>query len=211
MRALFLVVLLILPMPAAAQGWIEPLVQPRAGVPPSRVERLRTSVTVRVTDRVARVEVEEWFRNTGGAIAEGDYIYPLPGETVFSDFSLFQGEEELKGETMDAARARAIYEEIVRRHRDPALIELAGHGLIRARVFPIAPGETRNVTLRYTQVLDRAADAYRFRHIAGTPRPRDAGTAAPRPGPAETPLTFTLVAEKGSLFAEPFSPTHRLR
>src|SRR5688572_17383258 len=211
MRALFLVVLLILPMPAAAQGWIEPLVQPRAGVPPSRVERLRTSVTVRVTDRVARVEVEEWFRNSGAGLAEGDYIYPLAGETVFSDFSLFQGEEELKGETMDAGRARAIYEEIVRRHRDPALIELAGHGLIRARVFPIAAGETRNVTLRYTQVLSRAGDAYRFRHFAGTARPREVRPSPRATGNDQTPITFTLVADAGGTFAEPFSPTHRLR
>src|SRR5688572_24310616 len=98
MRWLLVVVVLSLPLPAAAQGWIEPLVH-RGGAPASRVERLRTSVTVRVTDRVARVEVEEWFRNGGGGTAEGDYIYPLPGETVFSDFSLFQGEDELKGET----------------------------------------------------------------------------------------------------------------
>src|SRR5438034_3169221 len=50
-----------------------------------------------------------------------------------SDLSLWQGDRELKGEPMDAAQARAIYEEIVRRKRDPALIELAGHGLLRAR------------------------------------------------------------------------------
>jgi Ca-activated chloride channel family protein len=131
---------------------------------------------------------------------------------VFSDFSLFQGEEELKGETMDAGRARAIYEEIVRRHRDPALIELAGHGLIRARVFPIAPGQTRNVTLRYTQVLSRAGDAYRFRHLAGTARPREARPSTrATAGADQTPITFTLVADAGSSFAEPFSPTHRLR
>ena len=93
---------LLLPGTALAQGWIEPLPRPVPQPQAPRVERLRTSVTVRVTDRVARVEVEEWFRNTGGGLAEGDYIYPLAGEAVFSDFSLFQGEEELKGETMDA-------------------------------------------------------------------------------------------------------------
>jgi Ca-activated chloride channel family protein len=172
---------------------------------------LRTSVTVRVNDRVARVEVEEWFRNAGGVVAEGDYIYPLAGEAVFSDFSLVQGEEELKGETMDASRARAIYEEIVRRRRDPALIEMAGHGLVRARVFPIAPGETRSVRLRYTQVLARAGDALRFRYVAGAARPA-AGRPAPTPlGAESSPLSFTLVADSAARFAEPFSPTHRLQ
>src|SRR5436305_11241118 len=32
---------------------------------------------------------------------EGNYLYPLPGEAVFSDFSLWQGDRELKGEPMD--------------------------------------------------------------------------------------------------------------
>jgi Ca-activated chloride channel family protein len=209
MRWPFLVVLLFLPWPAAAQGWIEPLVH--RGAPASRVERLRTSVTVRVTDRVARVEVEEWFRNGGGGTAEGDYIYPLPGETVFSDFSLFQGEDELKGETMDAAKARAIYEEIVRRRRDPALIELAGNGLLRARVFPFGPNETRNVRLRYTQVLDRAGDALRFRYIASRARPAGAVTPTGSPRTDAAPTTFTLVADNASRYGEPFSPTHRLQ
>ena len=210
MRWLYLFVLVLLPVPTAAQGWIEPLTL-RPGAATSRVERLRTSVTVRVTDRVARVEVEEWFRNAGGSIAEGDYIYPLPGETVFSDFSLFQGEEELKGEAMEASKARAIYEEIVRRRRDPALIELAGHGLLRARVFPFGPNETRTVRLRYTQVLDRAGDALRFRYIAGRARAGGA-TPAVRSAPDEgAPLTFTLVAQDGGRFGEPFSPTHRLQ
>src|SRR5438093_11056834 len=100
-------------------------------------------------------------------LGEGNYLYPLPGEAVFSDFSLWQGDRELKGEPMDAGQARAIYEQIVRRRRDPALIELAGHGLLRARVFPIAPGETRKITLRYQQILGPVGDAIAVPHAAG--------------------------------------------
>src|ERR1041384_2358925 len=107
---------LLIAAPAYGQGWIDP-VRP---IPEFGVHKLRTSVTVHVNARIATVEVEEWFRNDGGTLGEGDYLYPLPGEAVFSNFSLFQGERELRGETMDAAKARAIYEEIVRRKRDPA-------------------------------------------------------------------------------------------
>jgi hypothetical protein len=53
-------------------------------------------------------------REPGPRGGEGVYLYPLPGEAVFSNFSLYQGDQELRGETMDADQARAIYEEIVR-------------------------------------------------------------------------------------------------
>ncbi len=174
----------------AAQGWIE---HPRGAI-----EKVRSAVQVTVTGRVARVAVEEWFRNAGAMLDEGNYLYPLPGEAVFSDFSLWQGDRELKGEPMDAAQARAIYEEIVRRKRDPALIELAGHGLLRARVFPIGPGETRKITLRYTQMLDRVGDAWRFRYTAGT----GAGAAASS--------SFRMQVDSAARFGDPYSPTHRL-
>ena len=184
-------VLCAIARPAFAQGWIEP-VRP---LPRGAIEKIRSAVQVAVTGRIARVTVEEWFRNSGPLMDEGSYLYPLPGETVFSDFSLWQGDRELKGEPMDAAQARSIYEEIVRRKRDPALIELAGHGLLRARVFPITPGETRKITLRYTQVLDRVGDAVRFRYAAGT---------------AAVSRSFRLQVDSAAGVGDPYSPTHRL-
>lgn len=218
-RAVVVTALALVAAPAAGQGWIDPI--------PGRmpvdwgVVKLRTEVHVRVVDRVAEIEVEEWFENRGGGLGEGDYVYPLPGEAVFSNFSLYQGDEELRGETMDAERARAIYEEIVRQQRDPALIELIGHGMVRARVFPFQPGETRRITMRYTQVLDRAGDALLFRYAAGArtpggvrpvPMPRPMPDQRPdiRRGPSDVPLTFELTAEDGTRFRQPFSPTHEL-
>src|SRR5687768_17235538 len=151
----------------SAQGWIEPL--PGRPIPVGGwvVEKTRSEVRVTVEGRVATVELNEWFRNDGRQVAEGDYLYPLPGEAAFSGFSLWQGEDELRGEMMDRDRARSIYEEIVRRRADPALIELAGHGLLRARVFPIEPGQERRVQLRYTQLLESSGEALHFRYAGG--------------------------------------------
>jgi len=175
----------------AGQGWIEPI----HPLPTGRVEKIRSAVQVTVTGRVARVTVEEWFRNRGPIMDEGSYLYPLPGEAVFSDFSLWQGDRELKGEMMDATQARSVYESIVRRKRDPALIELAGHGLLRARVFPINPGETRKITLRYTQVLDHVGDAWRFRFASG---------------PGAAPRSFHMTVDSADRVSSPYSPTHHV-
>ncbi|HSJ13788.1 MAG TPA: VIT and VWA domain-containing protein [Longimicrobiales bacterium] len=213
-----------------AQGWIEP------GRPGAfAVVKLRTNVRVTVHERVAQVEVEEWFRNDGPPFGEADYLYPLPAGASFTNYSLWQGDEELRGEMMDAGEARRIYEEIVRSKRDPALIELVGHGLMRARVFPIGTGETRRIALRYTQVLPRAGNALEFRYAAGSraggtlvappvrplpmpmPRPIEPDQrvehpeTAGRPHPDGAPLTFTLTVAEGARFRDPFSPTHRVR
>jgi Ca-activated chloride channel homolog len=178
------------------QGWIEP-VHPAPGW---GVQKLRSAVSVTVANRVASVTVEEWFQNRGPGLGEGVYHYPLSGEVAFGSFSLWQGDNELRGETMDASQARAIYEEIVRRKRDPALIELEGHGLIRARVFPINPGETRKITLRYTQILGLDGDAWRFRHAAGV-----------GPGAAGAATSFHLTADSAYRLGDPYSPTHQVR
>jgi Ca-activated chloride channel family protein len=194
----------------SAQGWIEPGVE-RAGF---SVDRTRSEVLVRVEGRVAQIEVSEWFVNRGRRLAEGEYLYPLPGEAVFQGFSLFQGDAELRGEIMDAERARHIYEEIVRKRADPALIELAGHGLLRARIFPIQPGEERRVTLRYTQVLERAGNALQLVY-AGAVRGRgDATHAARHDGSRARPEgvrgRFEVRVADASQFLEPFSPTHEI-
>jgi Ca-activated chloride channel family protein len=202
-----LLALTILAPGLSAQGWIEP----DRPLGDFGVTRTRTSVSVRVSGRVARVEVEEWFQNHGGRLGEGDYLYPLPGEAVFADLSLFQGDVELKGETMDADQARRIYEEIVRRKKDPALIELAGHGLLRARVFPINPGETRKITLRYTQMLARAGDALQLRYAAGGRNggpARGEGAQGPQRVREAVPLQFTVTVDSAARFRDPFSPTH---
>jgi len=199
-----------LTIPLSAQGWIDVERRPNITLPSSPVLRVSSQVRVQVDGRVARVEVEEQFRNNGGGIAEGTYLYPMPGEAVFTDFSLWMGEQEVRGEMMHADQARGIYEEIVRRLKDPALLTLEGHGLIRARVFPIQPGETRKVVLRYTQMLERSGDALRLRYAIGNrDRGRDRGRGD---GGSEFRDQFSLrvTLPETEELGTPYSPTHQL-
>jgi Ca-activated chloride channel family protein len=196
--------------PVAAQGWIE-IERPVGPVNPNfGLIRVGSQVRTTIDGRVARVEVEEQFRNTGSGLAEGTYLYPLPGEAVFSGFSLWMGERELRGETMNADQARGIYEEIVRKRRDPALLTLAGHGLIRAQVFPIQPGETRKVVLRYTQVLERAGDALRIRYAIGQRGRSTQGGAGDRGDNASDSFSWKLAVPGAEGYGTPYSPTHQL-
>ncbi len=186
------------------------------------VVRVRSEVTISIDarTRLASFEVLEEFRNHAGRVLEGDYRYALPRGAVFHNLSLFAGENEMRGEMLQAEQARAIYEEIVRKRRDPALVELAGRDLICARVFPIEPGDTRRIILRYAQVLPLSGDLLRMRFprsagvmdlrgdgLEGLPVPRaNIRQATPVAGPAIASSVLVRI-ENASMLGTPYSPT----
>ena len=219
-----------LPIVAGAQGLVIPRCPPpRLDMPiveclPMRqqVVRTRSDVTVELRDRVLRYEVEERFVNRGGLIGEADYLFPLPNGAAFRDLKLSIDGQMVAGETMNANEARRIYEEIVRRQRDPALVEWMGHGLLRTRIFPIQPGEERRVIVRFESVAPREGDAVRVDYFAGRRESggwrreleSDIGAAqqgdASRLPPRDSRATFTLTYRAGGELGEAYSPTHEL-
>ncbi len=162
-----------------------------------RVERTGRDVKVALDGRVLRYEVTERWTNHGHAIGEADYVLPLPRGAAFEDLALEIDGEMVTGEALDAGAARRVYEEIVRRQRDPALVEWMGMGVLRTRIFPIQPGETRTVVVRFRAVAEREGDALRV----DIPAPRGQGTTA-----SGTALTFRWPSGDG--FGEAWSPTH---
>src|SRR5690606_34626016 len=196
-----------------------PCPPPRCERPPAEwVERTWSEVRATLKGRVLSVEVREKFVNRGGALGEADYVFPLPRDAAFRDLALTIGGEQVTGEVMDAGKARSIYEAIVRQQRDPALVEWIGQGMLRARIFPLPPGEEREVTVRFDAVIPLEGDALRIGYVtaragsAGQSQPDD---AAPRAGsvrraPAGGATSFVLSYDRSEFPRAPFSPTHRL-
>ena len=110
-------------------------------------------VTVTIEDQVAITRVEQEFLNEHDWDAEGTYVFPLPEGAAVSEFVMWVDGVPVEGKVLDADEARAIYEDIVRRRRDPALLEYVGRGAVQARIFPIPAGGSRKVELEYSQVL----------------------------------------------------------
>ena len=121
-------------------------------------------VTATVKDRVARVIVEQTFHNESKLQVEGMYLFPLPRGAAVGEFEMRVGDQLIKGEVLDAGRARAIYRSIVQTRRDPGLLEYVGRGLFRARVFPIGPGKDVTVRLAYRQVLPEHSGTIEMRY-----------------------------------------------
>lgn len=135
-----------------ADGFIIPDRRPGSEpVPPLSVKYHH--VKVEIVDQVARTSIDQVFVNHYGRDIEGTYIFPVPEGAVISDFAMFIGNERIKGEILDSREARRIYEDIVRRMRDPGLLEYVGRNLFRARVYPIPANGEKRVQISYTEVL----------------------------------------------------------
>ncbi|MFI5401570.1 MAG: VIT domain-containing protein [Planctomycetota bacterium] len=134
-------------------------------LPPVRMKEHR--VTAVIHDRAASVTVEQVFVNHSKSVLEGTYLFPLPADAAVGEFAMTMGDRLVEGEVLEAKRAREIYESIVRSRRDPGLLEYAGRGLFRARVFPLEPGKETRVRLTYQQVLPEEAGAVEFSYPLG--------------------------------------------
>ena len=153
---LTLVVLLGTARPALADGIIIPDPPPWPEPRPLRETWLTIRyhrVTVTIEDQVAVTRVEQEFLNEHEWEAEGTYVFPLPEGAAVSEFVMWVDGRPVEGEILPAAEARKIYEDIVRRRRDPALLEYVGRSAVQARIFPIPPGGSRRIELEYSQVL----------------------------------------------------------
>ncbi len=106
-----------------------------------------------IEDQLAQTEIDQVFLNESPYELEGTYIFPLPEEAAISDFSMFVDKQRLSGKILDKDEARRIYEEIVGRRRDPALLEYVGRNAFQASIYPIPAHGEKRVQLSYTQVL----------------------------------------------------------
>ena len=110
-------------------------------------------VDVSIEGQKATTRVEQEFANPNDATLEGDYLFPIPAGAHIDKFTMRVGDKDLEAELLDATKARSIYEDIVRKQKDPALLEYTGRAAFRVRIFPIEPHSRKKVQLAYTELL----------------------------------------------------------
>ena len=130
---------------------------------PVRLEVARYHVNVVLHAPVALVQIDQSFFNPYGAQQEGTFVFNLPPGASVSRFAMFVEHDKLiEGELIDRKRADEVYTTIVRRKRDPAILEQIGDNLFRMRVFPIFARDTKRILLDYTVPLVAEAGRCRF-------------------------------------------------
>ena len=195
--ALFILTLSCVVSFAHAQGIIIPRPPGRPQFVPLTIERHH--VTISINNQLATTKIDQIFANKNRFQLEGTYLFPLPEDAAVSDFALYIDGERVKGELLPKDKARKIYQDIVRRSQDPALLEYIGRRAFQARVFPIPPNGERRIQLEYSQVIDVDAGLAKYTYPLRTEKFSDQ--------PVES-LAVSIALESKRAIKTIYSPSH---
>jgi Ca-activated chloride channel family protein len=168
-------------------------------VPP--LAMLNHKVSITIEDQVAMTNVEQTFRNHTDRNLEATYIFPVPKGAGVNEFAMWVEGKKVKGELLDAAKARDVYNSIVRRTQDPGLLEYVGNDMLRMRVFPIPPHSDQRVAVSFSAVAPKDGSLVEYTY----PLKTDGKATA-------TLESFSIHATIKSqhTIANVFSPTHAI-
>jgi Ca-activated chloride channel homolog len=155
-RILFLSLLLGLAGHVFGDGLIvihEPTSVPHGHYAFAPLEVVYHHVNVKIDGPIATTSIDQEFFNPNNQRLEGTYLFPIPKGAQINKFTMEIGGKQVEAELLPAEKARKIYEDIVRKMRDPALLEYADRDTFRVRIFPIEPRSNKRVTLSYSEVL----------------------------------------------------------
>lgn len=147
-----------------------PMPMPRPVQLPNALPVKSIELDTKISGQIATTHVVQVFRNDTPYTLEGTYFFPIPETASIVEFSIWENGKKLSGEVRSREEARRIYDEIVRRQRDPGLLEYAGKDLFQASIFPIPPNSDKKLELKYTQVLKAESGTVGYRYPLGTGR-----------------------------------------
>lgn len=125
-------------------------------------------VDVEINDNIGVTRIDQTFHNPNSNQLEGTYIFPVADDVTIQKFSMFMNDKEVQGEVLDKDKARQIYEDIVRKAKDPALLEYVGSRMYKARVFPIPANGDVRIKVEYSQVIGAVAGLSSYRYPLNT-------------------------------------------
>ena len=154
-----------------------------------------------IQDQAAKVRVSQVFQNPSPVPMEAQVLFPLPPGAAVSALTLIADGKEITGRLLGRDEARRIYEDIVRRRRDPALLEYMGRDLFQTSVFPVPPNGESTVQIRYSQLLKKDSGLVDFL--------LPLGTAKHSAKPIEN-LLVTINVDAAAPIRTIYSPTHQV-
>ena len=144
-----------LALPAQAPcHWIVPARAVFAPPGALAVQITGVAATVQIHDRAASTTLVIDLQNPGRTPQEAVLLLPVPDDAAVSNFTFDGPAAAPTARVLPRDEARALYDQIVARQRDPALLEFAGWRCVRSSVFPVPAGGRQRLTLTYDHVLE---------------------------------------------------------
>lgn len=119
-------------------------------------------VKVSLDDQVAVTTVKQTFHNQSNRQLEAVYSFNVPKGATVREFSMMVGGKKVKGELVEAARAKSIYTDIVRRTMDPGLLEYIGTDLLQMSVFPVPANGDQEVEVSFTSIIGKQMETVEY-------------------------------------------------
>ena len=139
-----------------APNVIVPQSRARAFAPERRgaIEITDISVLIDILESTATTTIEIRLHNTSNRRQEAELIVPVPDGAVVRGFAYDGPHGEITAKVLPKEEARRIYQQLVSKIRDPALVEFIGYNLIRSSVFPVEAGGKQKMRLTYEHLLE---------------------------------------------------------
>ena len=137
------------------------MVSPQARQP---IQIARVDVKAEVVGQAARSQIEIVFKNPNAQVLEGELVFPLADGQSVSGFALNINGEMRPAVPVEKAKGQQVFEDVIRRGVDPALLEKTQGNNYKLRVYPLpAQGERRvSIELIETLPLQQGQALYRL-------------------------------------------------
>lgn len=182
--------------------WPSNVIVPQVRVLPvevsQAVELTKVGVRVGIRDQVALTTIDLHLRNPHNRILEAELVLPVPDGAAVHGLDFEGGADEPTATILLKEEARRIYNEIVAKVLDPALLEFVGYNLLRTSVFPVPANGTQRLRVTYEHLLKRDGSRVDY-HLPRSESPE-----------YRVPWSIDVEIESPNAISTIYSPSHEV-
>ncbi len=110
-------------------------------------------VDIEISEEIASIVIEEDFFNDSEHGFDVLYIFPIPKDTVITDFKIIDGINVLSGNVMEKSEAEEYFKLYSSMNKNPAIMKYLDENLMSIRIDGFKPFERRRLKVEYKTVM----------------------------------------------------------
>lgn len=123
---------------------------------------VHTDVKADISGPLARVTVEQEFKNSFDHKIEAVYAFPLSSDGAVDEMTMHIGDRVVRGKIKPKEEARAIYEAAKQAGHLAGLLDQERPNIFTQAIANILPGESVKIVIRYVETVKYEAGNYEF-------------------------------------------------